>query len=290
MRPDLIARFMTPDGSFRILVARATESVRTGCSVARSEPGVSEVLGDLLVGGALLQHAQGPAERFQLQLDHEGTAGVMLVDVRFGPLVRGRVEHPRPSERPGSPPGAPAFAEPAVVTVSRFPDASMNTGRTAYRSRAPTQGGRIDAALQQYVLESEQVLTLFSLVTDPAGEGDVRVSGGFIVQALPGWERDQLAVITRCLETQDYRRLVLDGADPVDAALTIFEPLALRHLGSDILAYKCRCSKEAAVRMIGLLSPEERGAIAAGGTETVVCEFCGTSYPVSAPDLIALAN
>ncbi len=286
--PDRIDRFMTPDGSFRIIIARATEMVRAGVSFARTEAAVTAVFGDLLVGGALLQHAQGPAERFQLELDHEGLAGRMMVDVRGGPTVRGRVERPRPSEAGLDAALVPAFAAPAVVTVSRFPTAAMVRPRAAYRSRAPVQGGRIDTALQQYVLESEQVLSVFSLVTLPEGDGDVSLSGGFVVQALPGWTHEQLAAITECMERLSLSEALAVRGDLLEAARLIFEPLGVKYLGSDPLEYRCRCSLQSAARLMTLLDPDERQNLESGGTETVVCEFCGTSYPVTAADVAAL--
>lgn len=276
---DAIKRWMTPEGTFRILVADSTEAVREAARLANTSVEVTELYGRLLTGGALLQLAQAPADRLQCQLDHAGTAGRMLVDVWPGPTVRGRVENPRPE-------GGPVFAdEGGLVLVSRQPF----RGGELYQSVAPLQGGSVAGALQTYVLESEQVLTLFGLVVVfDRDSGELQRAGGMLVQALPGATHEQLAAVTQCLEQARFEDLVRAGDSPFGAAESILHPLRLHHVGDDPLVYRCRCSQDAAVGAVGLLSAEELASIReTGEVERVVCEFCQRTYEVSAADLEA---
>ncbi len=280
--PDRIQRYMNAEGTFRMLAARGTNAVSKGVAFCHTSPAVTATFGELLIGAALLQHAQGPGERFQLQLEHSGSAGVMVAEVRPGPVIRGRVQFPRggallPTDVP--------FKEPATVHVTRQPDPAFLRNGQRYQSSAPVQGGRVDSALQQFVLESEQVLSVFSLVCVPGGEGEVKVAGGLVVQALPGWEREHLAAVTQALEAIDYAELVRSGVDPLEAADRVLAPIGPKLVGSDTLDYRCRCSKETAARVVGMLEKDELRHLAQGGTEVVVCEFCGTSYEVTQADL-----
>jgi molecular chaperone Hsp33 len=154
-----------------------------------------------------------------------------------------------------------------------------------YESTVPMEHGDIGAALQQFVLESEQVLTQFSLVSVVSDDGGVIRAGGLMVQALPGWEHEHLEKITKCLEEKSFSSLVRGGASPFAATSDIFEPLGLIHVGDDPLAYECRCSLDAAINAVKLLSPDELETIRKGRIETVTCEFCGLSYEVGASQL-----
>ena len=285
--PDKIQRYMNAEGTFRMLAARGTRAVGKGVAFCQTSPEVTAPFGELLIGSALLQHAQGPGEWYQLQLEHSGSAGVMVAEVRPGPVIRGRVQFPKGGALlPTSVP----FKEPATIHVTRQPDPAFMRNGQRYQSSAPVHGGRVDSALQQFVLESEQVLSFFSLVCVPGAEGEVKVAGGLVVQALPGWEREHLAAITLSLEANDFAELVRGGVDPLDAADRILAPVGSKLIGSDSLQYRCRCSKETAARVVGMLERDELRHLEQGGMEIVVCEFCGTAYEVRQSDLTASSS
>ena len=265
---------MTPEGTFRILTASASSTVADAVRLAKTSPEVTDLYGRLLMGASLLQLAQSPFDRLQCRLEHNGTAGNLLADVWPGPIVRGRVESA--AGEVGS-----ALGDSGLVTVSRQPA----RGGELYESVVPLRRGSVADALQQYCLESEQVLTLFSLVTVLTPDGDVEAGAGMIVQALPGMTREHLAAVTACLEKASFSDLVEAGDDPIGATEAIFHSLSLHHVGGDPIRYQCRCSQEAAVRAVAMLSPEELAEVHDGRVETVTCEFCGTVYTVAGQDL-----
>lgn len=273
--PDGIRRWITGDNAFRILVACSTETVRRAVEVAGTVPEVSDCYGRLLTGTALFQLAQTPIDRVQCTLHHSGTAGMLLADVRPGPIVRGRVEQPRPTS-------GPAVSGSGTVELSRL---NPRKGGELYQSFVPVHHGSVADALQQYALESEQILTFFSLVTVLSDDGQVARAAGLVVQALPEMRHEHLERLTRCLERARFDHLVMAGDDPFDAAEAMFHELAIQPIGRDPLEYRCTCSKEVAVGAVLTLSPEEIESIRAGGEETVTCEFCATSYVVTAGDL-----
>jgi molecular chaperone Hsp33 len=272
---DHIKRWMTTEGTFRILVAQSTALVAEATARAASSPAVTELFGRLLTGTALMQLAQSPIDRVQCAIDHDGSAGQLLADVWPGPSVRGRVETPCPTSEP-------ILGPACTIHVSRQPC----RGGGLFESVVPISGGSIGAALQQFVMESEQVLTFISLVTVLTDEGEVERAGGVFVQALPGMEREHLQAVTGCLEKAGFDDLVRAGDSPFDAAHSLFHTLGLHETGTDPLVYQCRCSKEAAVNAVGMLSKDELEALRRdGGSEVVRCEFCGTVYDVVAADL-----
>jgi len=271
---DRIKRWMTAEGTFRILATRSTDAIAEAVRFAECSPAVADVYGRLLTGTSLLQLAQSPIDRVQCAVEHSGSAGTLLADVWPGPCMRGRIENAEAT-------AAPVLGDDMLIRVTRQPA----RGGAQYESHVPATDGHIANALQQYVLESEQVLTLFALVTVQDDTGELLRAGGMIVQALPGATREHLAQITACLEKAPWDDLVRAGDDPIDAAEALFNEIRPHHVGDDPITYRCRCSRERAVNAVTLLSEEELKGLHAGGAETVVCEFCRTSYEVTAADL-----
>lgn len=269
---------MTGDGTVRILTATSTAMAQEAAKVAQTAPAVSEALGDLLTGVALLELAQSPVERVQCSFDHSGSAGQMVADVWPGPEVRGRVEHPQASAKP-------LVGATGELRISRH----GFRGGQVYQSRLSVSGGSIAGALQQFCLESEQTLTLFSLATVTEADGSIGRAGGMIVQAMPDCEPEHLARVTACLEQADFAALVRAGEAPAEATLALLDRMDLHVLGHDPLIYRCRCSLERAVGAVRTLSSEELDEVRRGRVEEVVCDFCGYKYRIGQAELEASA-
>jgi molecular chaperone Hsp33 len=270
---------MTGEGTVRILTATSTAMAREAARVAGAAPAVSEVLGDLLTGVALLELAQSPVERVQCAFDHRGSAGQLVADVWPGPEVRGRVEYSKADVEP-------LIGQTGELRISRH----GFRGGQVYQSRLPVAGGSIAGALQQFCLESEQTLTLFSLATKTGADGTIERAGGMIVQAMPDCEPEHLEAVTRCLEQAEFSALVRAGEAPAEATTSLLGRLDLHVLGHDPLVYRCRCSLDRAIGAVRTLSPEELAEVAEGRVEEVVCDFCGHQYLVGAAELEASAS
>jgi molecular chaperone Hsp33 len=142
----------------------------------------------------------------------------------------------------------------------------------------------VSRALQQYTLESEQVLTFYSLAVVMEGS-EIKRAGGMLIQALPEMRHEHLEKMTAALEQAPFEDLIIAGEDPVEATQSLLSSLHIQAIGNDPLSYQCRCSKEAAIQAIMTLNEEELDALKDGGEELVTCAFCGSQYPVTAKDL-----
>jgi len=269
---DGFERFITENNAFRILVATSTGCVREATTIAGTGPVAGDLFGRLLTGAALLELAQSPAHRVQITLDHNGSAGVCTADVWPGVTVRGRIEHPDATETP-------------VLGTGQLQVSRVRVGSAElYQSVVEITEASVADSLQRFMLESEQAVTFFSLVTAWQGD-DLLRAGGMVVQALPEMRHEHLGELTGALEKARFEDLVQAGDSPIDAARALLRPLGLVHLGCDPLAYQCRCSQAVAVRAVLTLDPTELASVKDGGEERVTCDFCGTVYVVTSADL-----
>lgn len=273
---DRIDRWMTGDGTVRILAATSTAMVAEAARVAASTPPVTDALGRLLTGVALLELAQSPVDRVQCAFEQGGSAGQLLADVWPGVQVRGRAENPGAVDEP-------VVAASGELRITRH---GFRSG-SVYQSQVPVEGASIAAALQKFCLDSEQTVTLFSLAVALDDSGAVERAGGLLVQALPDCEREHLERVTACLEQASFSDLVRAGEEPAAAACALFDRIELHVLGADPLFYRCRCSLARAVGAVRTLSEAELDEVRGGRVEEVSCDFCGSVYRVGAAELAA---
>jgi redox-regulated HSP33 family molecular chaperone len=245
--------------------------VQEAVRVADCSREVADLYGRLLTGTALMQLAQAPIDRVQCAIMQEGAAGMLMADVWPGVHVRGRVEFAKART-------SPVIEMPGTIRVTRH---SLR-GTGVYESLVPMSSDSVSEALQRYVLESEQMLTMLSLATVSSVQTDdgavtVGSAAGLFVQALPEMEREHLEAMTTCLEKAAFEDLVAAGDDPFEATVHLLADMSPHEVGGDPLEYRCRCSKQTALEVIKTIEIDDWQD---GTSESVTCGFCGAVYEI----------
>ncbi len=269
----IIKRWMTEAGTVRVLGAEIGQTVRDAMANQPLNRPCAELVGEFLVGGALLQLALAPADRVLCSLDSDGPIGSCTVDVWPGVALRARVDEPSPDV-------TPLIGPNAILRISRQPA----RGGEVYNTAVPIPGDTIGDALQLYALQSEQVLTFIGLRTTMEG-GSLERATGLLVQALPGMVHEDLSALTACLEGHSFNDLIGSGATIAECVDRMFGSLSMSFLGADPVSFRCRCSRGSAIAAVRSLSDDDLRDIRAGGTEDVECEYCGTVYHIQQTDL-----
>jgi len=270
---DGIRRWITGDGSFRILAASAQATVREAVSICSAQNEVAKLYGELLIGSALYQLALAPADRVQVAAENEGAAGRLLADIRPGVSVRGQVENPSAKGTLLSP--------NATLRVSRQPP----RGGGYYESIIKVPGTKIADAFQAYALQSDQVVSFMALDVR-YDQDELSSAAGLFIQALPGATHDNLAQVTSCLEATRFEDQLMVTGDPFAVVPGMFYELELHELGQDALAYRCGCSKQSLAAALGTLNSENIREMVDAGIAEAVCEFCKTKYSFTGQELM----
>jgi molecular chaperone Hsp33 len=164
--------------------------------------------------------------------------------------------------------------------------------RETFSGQTEIIDGEIDTDVEHYLTSSEQIdsaLGCEALVDD---RGNLAVSAGVLVQALPGGQGSALLSLARARLHGGLLPALL-GAGPVGAA-----DLARAAIGDDAAALKvlehrslgffCPCSRERAAATLTLVGAEIDNLREEDGGATVVCEFCRGTYRFTRDDLGAL--
>ena len=161
-------------------------------------------------------------------------------------------------------------------------------GQAAYQGVVPLEGEHLAAALENYMLRSEQLDTRIFLAADE------QRAAGLLIQRLPGegghahadtgskWP--DAAVLAATITAQELLTLA-----PREVMRRLFHEFDLRVFGERTAAFKCTCSRERVSGMLRALGREEvDGIVAELGAVTVNCEFCNQAYGFDAVDAVQL--
>ena len=193
--------------------------------------------------------------------------------------------------------------------------------KSAYQGVVPLAGAYLGAALENYMLRSEQLETRIFLAADE------NRAAGLLIQKMPG-EGGQVqdapakgglatpqgktpeAKKPQAKQTQAKRGAAVESRWPDAEALAstitsqellmlepreilhrLFHEFDLRLFAERATTFQCSCSRERVASVLRALGHEEvEGILAEQGTVTVNCEFCNQAYafdPIDAAQLFA---
>jgi molecular chaperone Hsp33 len=273
---DMVIRALTDDGSFRVLTARTT----TLCAAAVARQNVSgdtaRHFGDLLTGTVLVRETMAPQLRVQGIVRGAGGTCTLVGDSFPSGGTRGLVSGKR------DPLGIVLGGDAVLQFMRTMPNGAVHRGVVS----VPHRGG-IPAALMAYMQESEQILTVMSVCSAFDDQGRVRSAGGYVVQLLPGADRDVVGVMTErlALDFSDISRFVDTAAFDPDALLEeLLYRVPFSRLETREVRFECPCSQASVLAGLATLDRGEiQSFIDDGQVLDIACDYCGTEYQV-APD------
>ena len=283
LHADTLWRGLTRGGEVRVLVVRATATVREAAARLECSPDVAQLLGELMVSTLLVRSTLNPEERMQVAFKHDGAVGQLLVDAWDEGGVRALARNPGVTlEADGLLLGA------GLCEVTR----SRHSGKRAYRSAVRLDGEGVDAAMMRYLLESEQILSLLRLHVKADANG-VTQAQGFLVQLMPDGTRDNLVSMIQNLEALPPLGQGMTPGDPDARGWTndLLKGFAWDQCAREPVMYQCRCSEDRILSMIATLPKAEIRDLAHGDEllETV-CDYCRTRYLLRPSQVAALLD
>jgi molecular chaperone Hsp33 len=277
---DTLWRGLTRNGELRLLVARATRTVREIAGTLDANRENAAMLADLVLGGLLLRSTLDPDSQLQITIRNRGLSGRMYLDVwPSGRGLRASVESPEAT----SAAGAPLLAGGQLEMVR-----SRGVG-TPYRSSRSFERETLPELLMAHLLESDQIVALLKL--DVRMEGDeIAHASGFLVQATPEGSRDDIARLLANLEAVPPLGDGMRAGDPdarswVDRLLDGYR---WDQSAREPIAFVCRCSRERLLAILCALPEDDLDEMVESELPTeITCEFCRAEYRIEAGELRA---
>ena len=280
MNGDTVLRAMTEEGSFRVIAADTTETVRTALAVHQGTGNTARHFADLLTAAVLFRETMAPTFRVKTIVMGAGGLGSLVADTDPSGRTRGLIQLP---------PGAPDIdvGAGAVMKIMRsLPGGKIQQGVV----RVPD--ARISDAMMVYLQRSEQSVALVGIgsVLDSTG---VHRAGGYILELLPGADRRSLtAMIARERSIRQFTEPLGDPSfSPAWLVELLLEGLPFKRLGRSRVRYDCWCSRVRVLAAVATLSRVEiEHIVQADEVLSVNCDYCNKPYPIPPSQLRGLLS
>lgn len=284
---DLLVRTVSERGGIAVRALVATRLVAEAASRHGTSPAASVALGRALMGAVLLA-AGGKRETVQIELRGDGPLGQLVAIADAQGRVRGYASNPsaRPPAVPGRQGVAAALGRRGTLAVVR----STAHGGRPYTGIVPLVAGTIAQDLAHYLAESEQIHSAVGLGVFLGARGEVTAAGGYLVQALPGADEEEIARAEENVRSlPGPGELVREGCDADAIAVRLQGALGCRERHASAPRFHCGCRRERVLRAVALLGRDDLSRAArAGETLEVCCRFCAARYAVPPADLARL--
>ncbi|HXC17895.1 MAG TPA: Hsp33 family molecular chaperone HslO [Holophagaceae bacterium] len=265
-----LVRALTDDRHIRFAALQATplwDGVRR--SHPHLEAGACAALTENLAAVSLLQSRGGFSERLQILLKGAGRAKAVVADSWPDGTLRGVLDVASPD------PGGSWVAGPGLMQVMR-----SNAKGQPYIGHLELVEGDLAKQIEAYLQQSEQVQASLTLWCDE-GSG---VSGGLLVEPMPGCPPDRLHRLVQALEGLDV--VPLWERTPEFLTDWISQGQGATVLTDADLDYRCRCQKASLVGTLsGFTQAQREDLFAEGDPIEVRCDYCGKVYHITRADL-----
>jgi molecular chaperone Hsp33 len=288
---DSLKKFLFEDRSVRIESVQLTQTWLAAQAHHTYPPCVAALLGELVAAATLLSATLKFDGSLLLQLQGDGAISLMVVECRADLSLRATVKM-RERTLPDTPdlqslvnPGGTAKFI-VVLDPPKHPP-----GRQVYLGIVPLVGDTIAAALEQYMLRSEQLDTRIWLAADS------RLCTGLLLQRLPVQGGNQQAPLSTAHESweraqqlaQTLNQPEMLGADQDTLLHRLFWDELLHSFEPRTITWRCSCSHERVADMLRMLGkPEVQDMFEDRDSIEVACEFCGQPYSFDATDALKL--
>ncbi|MDF2670139.1 MAG: heat shock protein Hsp33 [Paenibacillus sp.] len=288
MQQNYLIRATALGGKVRAFAANTTGVLEDLRKRHHTSPVATAALGRALTAGAMMGAMMKGEEKLTVQVKGDGPLGQIVVDANARGELRGYVDDPGvdlPLNENGKLDVAGAVGTEGFIYIIK--DLGL---KEPYRGSTPIVSGELGDDFTYYFAKSEQTPSVVGLGVLIDVDFSVKVSGGFIVQLMPGMTDEdideleirlaQLPPVTAMLEAgKNLEQILEELLDGVE----VKERMELQ--------FRCKCSQERVEQtLISLGQQELKELLEEQGQAEVVCHFCNEAYHFDAEQLQVLIN
>ncbi len=276
---DYMIRAMDKKQSFRLFMARSTNTVEVARQHHKTTPTASAALGRTLTAGLMMGYMmKNEKDRLTISINGGGPIGTILVVSDNSGHVKGYVDNPNVDldlKENGKLNVGGAVGTDGKLTVM------MDIGmKEPYVGSTRLATGEIaeDIALYYYLSEQQNTAAALGVLVDI--DYTIKAAGGFIVQTLPFIEEEDLVKLENALNNLSSISDYFDSEKDVEEiAKEIFPDFAIEVMDRIPVSFNCDCSEERMEQALISLGKEDlREIIEEDGKIETLCHFCSKKY------------
>lgn len=280
---DHIARAMAARGKIRAVACVTTKLANDISFLQGASPVVTVALGRAISGAALLGSILKQGQRLALKFEGNGPVKKLIAEVEWDGALRATAGVP----------SAVAENIPALIGKAGFLTVTKDLGlKEPYSGTVQLYSSEIAEDLAYYLTDSEQIPSAMGLGVSLADDGQIEVSGGFLIQSLPPSDE---AAVNRIMATisklPPLTTLLKAGTTPQQLLDILLEGVEHHPLESTELFFRCSCSRDKVEQaLLSLGTADLERMTTEQGEASVTCEFCKQQYQFERSELEALIH
>ena len=288
---DRLVRAISKDGFVKVVAVSTRELTERARQIHKTTPVVTAALGRTLAAASMMGNAlKGEGASLTLQIKADGPIGRILAVSDPAGNVRGTVDNPHvdiPLRPDGKLDVGGAVGMDGMLTVIR--DLNM---KEPYVGSVSLLGGEIAEDLAAYFVESEQIPSACGLGVLVDRDQSVLVSGGYLIQLLPGASDDIITMVEGGIYAAGpVTELLKEDSDPESLLRRVMSDFELEILETAPIEYRCYCSRDRMERALISMGREELDAmIREQGDAELTCRFCDNVQHFSKTELESLLD
>jgi molecular chaperone Hsp33 len=280
---DYIIRCTAMGGKVRAFAIRTTSLTDELSRRHKTTPTATAALGRTLAAGLMMGAMMKGQEKLTIQVKGGGPIGQIVVDANALGEVRGYVDNPDvdlPLNALGKLDVAGAVGTEGFLNIIK--DLGL---KEPYRGSVPIVSGELAEDFTYYFAKSEQTPSAVALGVLVDKDYTVKVSGGFIIQLLPGLTDQEITQIENELSRVTSITSLLETGQSLEDILAGILP-DLQVLEQSKVQFRCKCSRERVEQtLISLGKDELLDVLNEDGFAEIVCHFCNEAYQFGSSDL-----
>ncbi len=278
---DYIVRGMAANNQVRFFACRSTETVEKARITHGTSPVVTNALGRLLTGGALMgAMCKNDTDKLTIRIQCQGPIQGLLVTSDSKGNVKGYV-----SETDVMLPAKDVAKAIDLGVMSVIKDIGL---KEPYVGQTHLVSSEIAEDLTYYFVTSEQIPSSVALGVLLDDDAAVSSAGGFIIQLMPFAEESVISFLENRLKEISFTAMLEKGLSVENIIKNIFDGYDVSITDTLPMAYMCDCSKERVEKaVISLGRKDLADMIEEGNPIEIVCDFCRTKYTFSTDELIS---
>ena len=278
-------RGMTMDGMVKVVAIRSTNMVAEGARIQKTAPNATAAFGRALTAASMMGNMQKVENgSMTLQIKGDGPiGGIVCVSDPQG-NVRGYVYNPNVPLAEKHPGKLDVGATVGAGTLTVIRDLQM---KEPYVGSIQLVSGEIGDDVTAYFAQSEQTPTACALGVLVDKDLSVKVSGGYLIQLLPGATEETITAVEEGIRRSGAVTAMLEqGMTPEDILGQVCGDLGVVFMETTEVSYKCYCDRERVTAALISLGKKELTEIADEGKAfPVECQFCDQIYRFTPEDI-----
>ncbi|MET3558249.1 molecular chaperone Hsp33 [Streptococcus rupicaprae] len=281
---DKIIKTISENGAFRAFILDSTETVRAAQDFHQTLSSSTVALGRTLIASQILAANEKGQTKVTVKVLGDSSLGAIISVANTAGQVKGYVQN-RGVDIKKTATGE-VVVGPFVGQGEFLVIVDYGTGQP-YTSMTPIITGEIGEDLAYFLTDSQQTPSAVGLNVLLDDQDQVKVAGGFLVQALPGATEADIERFVNRLQAMPAISDLLQADQPLEALLqAIYGQEPYKILEESPLSFHCDCSKDRFGTALASLPKDELIAMKTEdqGAE-IICQFCQTPYHFDADDL-----